>query len=81
MMQALLTQAKLSPFYLQMAEACRVLTWQQKFLPSYLEFLFNTPSESIRSVDSSNVKKYRLIVSFHFKLAGLNDLIKNTFNL
>jgi hypothetical protein len=55
-------------------------TWQ-KFLPGYLEFLLNTPSESIRSVDSSNVKKYRLIVSFHFKLAGLNDLIKNTFNL
>jgi hypothetical protein len=56
MMQALLTQAKLSPFYLQMAEACRVLTWQQKFLPAYLEFLFNTPSDSIRSVDSSSVK-------------------------
>ena len=55
-------------------------TWQ-KSLPSNFEFLLNTPSESIRSVDSSNVKKYRLIVSFHFKLAGLNDLIKNTFNL
>jgi hypothetical protein len=50
-------------------------------LPGYFEFLLNTPSESIGSVDSSDVREYGLLVSFHFKLAGLNDLIKNTFNL
>ena len=55
-------------------------TWQ-KFLPGYLEFLFNTPSEFIRSVDSNGVKKSLFMVSFHIKLAALNDLIKNTFNL
>jgi hypothetical protein len=45
------------------------------------EFLFNTPSEFIRSVDSNGVKKSLFMVSFHIKLAALNDLIKNTFNL
>jgi hypothetical protein len=54
---------------------------RQKFLPAYLEFLLNTPSESIGSVDSSDVREYGLLVSFHFKLPSLNDLIKNTFNL